>query len=138
MRFFLISPGLLNNWYPRQLKDKYSVQKYAYIFKYKSETKWTKWTLEETEDVYGCGVIILVVWYGNSEWQIYSGCILVFNTYCTSVVSFFPRLVYTACIGSFSGLSLFDCPFGILWRLFISVMMKSDNACLRNVLLKIL
>jgi hypothetical protein len=29
--------------------------------------------LEETEDVYGCGVIISVVRYGNSEWQIYSG-----------------------------------------------------------------
>jgi hypothetical protein len=68
----IITDNDINNWYPRQLKDTYSVQKYEYIFKYKSETKWTKWTLEETEDAYGCGVIIPVVRYGNREWKVYS------------------------------------------------------------------
>ena len=68
------------------MKDKYNVQKYEYIFKYKSETKWTKWTLEKTEDVYGCGVIIPVVRYGNKEWQVYSGN--------NSVISWDTEIVY--------------------------------------------
>ena len=47
---------------------------------------------------------------------LYYLCILVSNTYCTNVVSFFfcLGLVHTACVASFSGLSLLDCPFGIL------------------------
>ena len=50
-------------------------------------------------------------------------CIVVSNTYCVVFLKqFFSLFIpYVAC---FSGLSIFDCPFGILWHLLKVVLLS--------------
>ena len=58
--------------------------------------------------------------------------IVVSNTYCVVFLFCFCSSC-VACIASFSGLSIFDCPFGILFRVFIVFVIIFKTSNLINV-----